>query len=141
MSEAGAGGYWVVIQFKHGQLDRARRELRRQGFELFCPMIHKSGSTTALVPMLKTYAFLRVAEGTDPIRNIAMTHGVHAVLGPRPHSPTRVSNGLVAAIRSRCDAADVFKFGSGTTGDLADFLSGTKDMGEEERGYLLLRHL
>lgn len=131
--------YWIVIQFKHGQLERARRELNRQGFELFCPLVRKSGPSPA--PMLKTYAFLHVSEGSEALRKVIMTRGVHATIGPSRSAPTRVRPELVEAIRSRCDEDDVFQFGSVRADDASHFLSDTHDMNEEERGFLFLRHL
>lgn len=132
---------WLLIQVKTGQLERARRELERQGFELFCPRIRKPGTRSGPVPMLKSYAFVRVCDRSGPIPKLATTRGVHAVLGPTPHAPTQVRTELVEAIREKCDADGVFGFGRSGSTDAAGFLCDTEELGEEERGFLLLRHL
>ncbi|MCE6967493.1 transcription termination/antitermination NusG family protein [Cereibacter sphaeroides] len=132
---------WILVQVRTGQLERARKELANQGFELFCPMLRKGGGKGPLAPLLKSYAFVHAGAASAPLRQVASTFGIQSVVGPAPTRPSKVPASLVEALRSRCDGDGVFRFGNAATDDPAALLTDTESLSSEERAFLLIRSL
>jgi len=141
LQEQNKATFWILVQFKLGQLERAKRELSRQGFVLFCPLKINETAPGNTTPMLKSYAFLKVTEASAPLKAISRTGGVQAVVGPSLLKPSHVRSDIVEAIQVLCDENDVFQFDVVDADGPASFLGGTAHISDEERAYLLLSKL
>ncbi len=108
--------YWHVLQLKPRGLEKARRNLLRQGFELFCPLertTRPSGSgrtsTPATRPLFSGYGFVGFDSGAVAWRKINSTLGVARLLCGPDHRPAPVSARAMDALFSRTDADGILR--------------------------------
>jgi len=102
---------WYLIHSKPRQEVSAREQLQRQGYETYLPIIpvrrKKRGRTVSENgPMFPRYLFIHLSDKTDDWGPIRSTIGV-ANLVRFAHSPARVPDNLIAALKQREDSAGV----------------------------------
>lgn len=143
---------WYVAQLKPNGLQLARRNLGRQGFEIFCPMQHRTRRVRgreipAVLPLFPGYFFVALDPARGDWRHVNNTRGVARLItlddtGPRPVPPA-----LIDGLRARCDAEGVllppksFEIGDPvevTSGPLAGFVSRVDTLDPDRRIWVLL---
>lgn len=104
------GKVWVVVVSKPSQELRAKRELEKQGFEVYLPMRlfeiasgPRKGETHA-TPFFPRYMFVRVPKEVAEWRAMFSTFGVSGVLGCNQVRATAVRDEVVEMIRAHEDA-------------------------------------
>jgi len=102
---------WYLIHSKPRQEVTAREQLQRQGYETYLPIIpvrrKKRGRTKSKIgPMFPRYLFIHLSDKTDDWGPIRSTIGV-ANLVRFAHSPARVPDKLIAALKQREDSTGV----------------------------------
>ena len=99
---------WYLAQLKPNGSTIARRNLERQGFEVFLPMensVRRQGSRfeTRLRPLFPGYCFVAFNPARGGWRRINGTYGV-ARLVQFGEQPSEVPRTLVEGLIKRCDA-------------------------------------
>lgn len=99
---------WYVAQTHHASEQVASHELTRQGFatlSLLCrsQRIVRHRRVERIAPYLPGYIFVEFDIANDPWRSICSTRGVKGLLSTAPEAPTRIRQGVVEELRSRCD--------------------------------------
>ncbi len=99
---------WFLVQLKPNARVRATRNLERQGFAVFCPMVqetHRSGDRfkSDLRALFPGYLFTAFSRANPQWRKVNSSYGVARLVqfdstGPRP-----VPKGLIEELRRRCD--------------------------------------
>ncbi|KHQ50178.1 transcription termination/antitermination protein NusG [Mameliella alba] len=120
---------WFVAQLKPGGLTRARDNLRRQGFEVFCPeRVVRGGPGTrpGRRPLFPGYLFVRFTPSGSGWRAINGTRGVTRLLLSDPRRPVPLPDPLIQGLQERCDATDLLQGPENdlTPGDRVRILSG-----------------
>ena len=98
---------WYLAQLKPNAHRIAERNLRRQGFETFLPLVEvtRRKSTTfvnELRPLFPGYMFVGFKPNAMPWRKINSTHGVSRLVSFNG-VPKLVPSSLVSELRNRCD--------------------------------------
>jgi transcription elongation factor/antiterminator RfaH len=111
---AAAGGNWYVAQVLSQKEGYAVEHLARQGFQTFCPRLHRTRSharrrDTVLVPLFPGYIFVKFDIEADRWLSINSTQGVIRLVGPRLSAPSAVSPELIDLLMSRCTAGVLTK--------------------------------
>ncbi len=142
---------WYLAQLKRNGERIAEENLLRQGFETFLP---KSARTTrsrsrfrqefqALFP---GYLFVRADSRQPQWRAVGNTLGVQRLVTFGDDGPSKVSNDLIALLKSRCDDSGVIQLPAVQRGDqvriksgpFAAFLAHVQSVPSERRVWLLL---
>ena len=103
------GRHWYVVHTQAGREKSAAAHLQRQGFATYLPVCRQRrrrtrGAAMIVAPLFPRYLFVEADLAQDRWRSINGTYGVrHLVcMGDRP---SRVPDGVIAAIRAR-ESAD-----------------------------------
>ncbi|MCV2875290.1 transcriptional activator RfaH [Rhodobacteraceae bacterium XHP0102] len=142
---------WYLVQFKPNSHSIALRNLNRQGFETFLPMI----TVTARVgsrfmsrsrPLFPGYLFLALDAGQGAWRKINSTYGVARIVS-FAGQPSPVPHDLVAGLQARCDASGLLSAASDLAprdqvtlqkGPFAQFVATVESLDEEQRVWVLI---
>lgn len=142
---------WYLVQTKPNAHALAERNLQRQGLSTFLPMQEVTGRKSSrfvnkIRPLFPGYLFVEVPEGQAPWRSINGTLGV-ARLVRFGEMPEPVPEGLVAALRARCDADGHFvapnELSAGDAieiarGPFAHFVAEVEKVSPDQRVWVLL---
>ena len=99
--------HWLLVQVKANSTSIAKRNLERQGFECFLPLVRQTRKlrgqlTSVKTPFFSGYLFVGIASNDAPWRAIRSTYGV-ARLVSFGLEPAIVPEDLIGDLRSRCD--------------------------------------
>jgi len=100
---------WFLVQLKPKGLQRARCNLARQDFSLFCPMepvtkISRGRFGSFWRELFPGYLFVGFDPATAPWRMINSTFGVARLVTFGKAAPTPLPADLIEGLQSRCDA-------------------------------------
>jgi len=100
---------WFLVQIKPNGQERARKNLSRQGFSLFCPLepstCKRRGRFGKLWrELFPGYLFVGLDPATSPWRKINCTYGVSRLVAFGEAGPKPLPEGLIAGLRGRCNA-------------------------------------
>jgi transcriptional antiterminator RfaH len=146
-----ADEHWYLVQVKPNGYRLAERNLLRQGFQCFQPMVlatERRGAQFRPVsrPLFPGYLFVAFDPARAPWRKINSTAGVARLLS-LGNVPQEVPQGLVAELRARLDAgghvilADNVEVGDRVeiqSGPFAGFLGEVARLAPEARAHLLV---
>lgn len=115
---------WYVAQLKPNEFERAKYNIRKQGFETFMPLRRKSvrharKTNNVLRPVFPGYIFTRFGADRGDWRKINSTFGVSKLISFEAGKPSPVPNALIEGLRARCDCNDILQ-------PLDDFKTGEK---------------
>lgn len=113
---------WAVVQTKPREAEIAVAHLRRQGYEVFMPLLRERRGTEAqIVPMFPGYLFVAIGDSWLPI---ASTRGVKRLITATPDRPAYVPRGWVESLRDQ-GTLDLFTDAlSFRKGDQVEFIAG-----------------
>lgn len=143
---------WYVAQLRPNCLHMAVRGLGRQGFDLFLPKIRSNpkrvaGSVLPWVPLFPGYIFVRFDPSRPAWRAINSTRGVTRLVSFSEKGPRPVPDGLVEALRQRCNENGLLTtaddLGPGDqvrllTGPFTDWIAEIERISPDRRIWLLL---
>ena len=104
---------WYLIQTKPNAHHMAEKNLTRQGYAVFLPLIEQTRRDaqrfrTKTQPLFPGYLFIGLSDGAPSWRSINATHGVsRAVSLDGQYRP--VPGALIAGIKARCSPDGVFQ--------------------------------
>lgn len=144
---------WFLIYCKPRQEGLAAKNLERQGYEVYLPMLRqrrRSRKTAGwfVVPMFPRYLFIHLDQGSDNWKPIRSTIGVSrlVVFG---EVPARVPDAFIAALRAQAGENGIHESGPGgfepgetvmiVGGPMAGYEAVFKATTAKERVLLLLR--
>jgi transcriptional antiterminator RfaH len=142
---------WFFAQIKPNCLNIARRNLARQGFDIFLPMQLETRKKRGKfydtpVPLFPVYIFVGMEPGSGLWRAVNSTYGVTKLV-TFADKPAAVPKELVLDLKIRCDSdgmllppeeltpGDQVKL---TTGPFASFIAEVEKLGSDERVWVLL---
>lgn len=142
---------WFLAQLKPNSLQIAERNLHRQGFTTFTPMLEETRQrrgkfVRAATPMFPGYTFVAKDETARWWRAINSTYGVSRLVS-FGGAPTPVPGDLVSQIMIRCDASGTVRplseLSEGdqvqlTTGPFAGFAAEVERIDPDRRIWVLL---
>ena len=142
---------WYLIQFKPNCHWLAERNLKRQGFKTFLPLLEvtrKSASKfiNEVKPLFPGYMFVKLDPQLRPWIKINSTIGVSRLVS-FDQSPTPLPKGLVLGLSSRCDNNGKLlsskRFNRGDTirllkGPLANFIGKIETIDSTNRIWVLM---
>lgn len=108
---------WYVAQLKPAGLHSAVINLRRQGIEIFSPMLTREKLvrgkvTSAVVPLFPGYIFVTI-KAEEEYRRINSTLGIRRLVsnaaGPAMYSPRGLPFGFIEGLQAGCDADGVLR--------------------------------
>jgi transcriptional antiterminator RfaH len=144
---------WFAIQNKPNGSKIAHRNLERQGFCVFAPLLEltqkrRGKFVTILQPLFHGYMFVQFDPETAPWRSINGTYGVSRLVSLDTNSkPTMIPPSLIAELILRCDKNGVFQdvlpLAQGdkvriTKGPFAEFTARVTRLSSQERVWVLL---
>ena len=146
-----ADEHWYLVQVKPNGYRLAERNLLRQGFACFQPLVRATERRGAQFkpvsrPLFPGYLFVAFDPTRAPWRKINSTAGVARLLS-LGNVPQEVPRGLVAELRARLDAeghvtlADSVEVGDRVeiqSGPFAGFLGEVARLAPEARAHLLV---
>lgn len=138
---------WYLAQLKPNSFKLAERALRRQGFNVFCPLLDaqllKAGKAILTKkPLFPGYLFVSFDPHDAPWRAINSTYGVSRLVTFGSGHPPKVPKTLVDGLQSRCDesgtllpvdalhAGDLIRI---LNGPFAQFVSRIESIGSDHR--------
>ena len=143
---------WFLVQCKPNSHQIALRNLQRQGFDTFLPLISETNRkgprfVTRARPLFPGYIFLACDLEKGQWRAVNSTLGVTRLVsfGGRPRP---VPQGLVQALAARCDASGQLRpaveFSPGdqvmvTHGPFAQFIARIESISTDQRVWVLLK--
>jgi transcriptional antiterminator RfaH len=144
---------WFAAQIRPNGTKIAQRNLERQGFLVFAPLLeltHKRRGkfVTILQPLFHGYIFVQFDPDTAPWRSINGTYGVSRLISFRTENlPTMIPPSLIAELKLRCDKNGVYQAVSMlepgdqvriTRGPFAEFSATVTRLSSQDRVWLLL---
>jgi transcriptional antiterminator RfaH len=104
---------WYVVHCRVSSEQRAEINLRRQDYEVWLPMYHKTRRharrvETVLRPLFPRYLFVRLDLSSQSWRPILSTFGVHNIIADGD-GPLAIGDDIIAALRERADSEGVFE--------------------------------
>lgn len=143
---------WFLVQVKPNSHNIAKRNLQRQGFEVFCPKQkvtqRRSGRFVEVEQLLfPGYIFVGLDPEEAPWRAINGTFGVNRLVSFTNRRPAQVPTTLILALLSRCDGDNVvttpLEFAKGDkvkfkTGPFADFVVSIETIDADQRVWVLI---
>lgn len=143
---------WFLVQVKPNSHNIAKRNLQRQGFEVFCPKQkvtqRRSGRFVEVEQLLfPGYIFVGFETGSSPWRSINSTYGVSKLVSFRGGEPEQVPNSLIIGLKSRCGDDSVLRndleLKSGSmvrfaSGPFADFVASIETIESDQRAWILM---
>lgn len=145
---------WYLLQTKPNAHHIAQRNLERQGFGVFLPMIEQTRRSgirflTDLRPLFPGYLFLGLSDASPSWGTINATYGVsRAVSLDGQYRPVPIA--LIQGLRERCDAENVFcakeSLSEGDlvqikTGPFSDFVAEIVSLAPDQRVWVLIELL
>ena len=141
---------WYLAQIKPNAQRIAYDNLRRQGFEVFLPLVEKTsrakGFQTERKPLFPGYIFVGTQAGSQAVSAINSTRGISQIVKSagayRPIHPSIVSD-----LMDHCDGEGVFQrqpnYKQGdrvrvTRGPFTQFLARVSEVAPDRRVWLLL---
>jgi len=99
--------HWYLIKTRPGQTERAARQLRNQGFEVFCPQVRvervRAGKRLQkMEPLFPGYLFIELSETGSNWRPIRSTRGVAHIVS-FGNKPAVVPDQVVVELRERME--------------------------------------
>jgi transcriptional antiterminator RfaH len=151
MFEATADRGWYVAQVRPNALQAAKRNLLRQGFEVFVPLLEQSCRqgrkfVTSLRPLFPGYLFVQDEAAGGNLQAINSTYGVSKLVS-FGYQPSKVPTKLIDAIKQRCDPDGLFQsaaelqVGDAVTvaaGPFSSFLATVEKVDQAKRIWILL---
>ncbi len=148
---AGPDRHWYLVQFKPNSHSIALRNLNRQGFETFLPMLSVTSRVGARFvsksrPLFPGYLFVALDAGQGAWRKINSTYGVARIVS-FAGQPSPVPNDLVAGLQARCDEAGVLTAASDLApqdqvtlqkGPFSQFVATVESLDEDQRVWVLI---
>ncbi|MBF9038851.1 transcriptional activator RfaH [Rhodobacterales bacterium LSUCC0246] len=142
---------WYLVQFKPNSHNIALRNLNRQGFETFLPMltfISRVGSrfVPKSRPLFPGYLFVALDAGQGEWRKINSTYGVARIVS-FAGQPNPVPHDLVTGLKARCDDAGVLTAVSDLApqdqvtlqkGPFSQFVATVESLDEDQRVWVLI---
>ena len=144
---------WMVAQIRPGQTDRAITNLRRQSFDVFCPMERRptGGSipkrSKPVSPLFPGYVFVKSRIDASPWQKINSTYGVSRLLMSPDGTPSNVRSDIMNGIIMSTDEDGVLlppdTLDAGTSvrimsGAFANWIGEVEAMRPDERYILLI---
>lgn len=145
---------WYLLQHKPNSHKIALRNLDRQGFTTFMPLIEEtrrasSRFTTRIRPLFPGYIFVALDRARPAFRPINSTYGVSRLvqLGDAPNA---VDARIIRDLSERCDATGVLQpahaLAAGdrvqiATGPMSDFVARIEELQPDHRVALLLEFM
>ena len=120
---------WYVVQTQPHAETRAFANLKRQGFDVFCPRVRKTVRHArtlkhVLAPLFPGYVFIKLDISCEPWRSVNGTFGVVRLITQRD-TPLPVLRGVVEAMQRRmCDDGAIDWSHSFTVGQLVRIADG-----------------
>lgn len=101
-------GGWYVAESLPKREALAIEQLRRQGFDGFCPRFRKVRShgrkrEVILVPLFPGYVFVRIDIERQPWRSVNGTLGVKRLVGSEGNRPEAIPAAAMQTLFRRCD--------------------------------------
>ena len=142
---------WYLLQTKPHAHATASEHLKRQGFDVFLPLIIKTTKKTGkfldiTAPLFSGYLFMGTSIGPVPWKSINGTRGVSkAVTLDGVYRP--VSNHIIEGLQSRCDDCGVLRQMSGISaadrvkierGPFAEFICNVEQINNDQRAWVLI---
>ncbi len=98
---------WFLAQLKPNCANIARKNLKRQGFQTFLPMVEETHQrngrfVTFMRPLFPGYIFVAFDVARGPWRAVNSTYGITRLVS-FGKEPTAVPPGLVSQLMLRCD--------------------------------------
>ncbi|TNE32881.1 MAG: transcriptional activator RfaH [Alphaproteobacteria bacterium] len=151
LANSADGKVWFLAQLKPNCANIARRNLERQGFEIFLPFevetrLHGRRQAFAKVPLFPGYLFLALDPETSPWRKVNSTLGIARLVSFGTH-PAPVPYHIIDELMRRCDAAgrliELPKICPGdqvriTGGPLSSFVAQVERIEPNKRVWLLM---
>lgn len=145
---------WYLLQTKSNSHIIAQQHLKRQGFEIFTPLIIKTSKQRAkfvnnFKPLFPGYLFLGTELDHPPWKSINATRGVSKAI-TLDGQYRSISNEIIEGIKSRCDQNGVIKpvneVSAGDTvrigkGPFTDFICKVEKIADKERVWVLINIL
>ncbi|MBF9040374.1 transcriptional activator RfaH [Rhodobacterales bacterium LSUCC0387] len=142
---------WYVVQFKPNSHNIALRNLNRQGFETFLPMLSVTSRVGSRFvsksrPVFPGYLFVALDAGQGAWRKINSTYGVARIVS-FAGQPSPVPHDLVAGLQARCDDAGVLTAASDLAprdqvtmqqGPFSQFVATVESLDEDQRVWVLI---
>ncbi|GGD29935.1 transcription termination/antitermination protein NusG [Sinisalibacter lacisalsi] len=142
---------WYLAQVKPNGFRIAERNLARQGFETFVPLVDQTrrgrgGFVTRQALLFPGYLFVAFDPAAAGWRAVMSTHGISRLVSTGD-TPTAVPPDLVEAIRARCrpdgvlGAPEDLPQGAAvriTTGPFAEFVARVEQMAPDQRVWVLI---
>ena len=142
---------WYLVQFKPNSHSIALRNLNRQGFQTFLPMIIVTSRVGARfvsksLPLFPGYLFVALDAGQREWRKINSTYGVARIVSFAAQ-PSPVPHDLVAGLQARCDEAGVLTAASDLVpqdqvtlqkGPFSQFVATVESLDEDQRVWVLI---
>jgi transcriptional antiterminator RfaH len=151
MTDQDPGTRWFLAQCKPNSHNVARRNLARQGFEVFLPLQEATARSrgrfvTQLRPLFPGYLFVALDVRNGPWRAVNSTLGVTRLVS-LGGEPTPVPRDLVDQLRLRCDPdgrllpVPTLRRGDRVTlgkGPFANFVATIESLAPDRRIWVLL---
>ena len=142
---------WYLVQLKSNSYKLAERNLHRQRFETFLPMLETTTRraerfATSLKPLFPGYMFVAFETVSAPWRKINSTLGVSRIV-TFSDVPKPVPYGLIKALKEKSEETDaaeaVIKFSKGDTvlvnsGPFAEFITKIETIDAQQRIWVLM---
>ena len=142
---------WYLVQFKPNSHNIALRNLNRQGFETFLPMLSVTSRVGSRFvsksrPLFTGYLFVALDAGQGEWRKINSTYGVTRIVS-FAGQPSPVPHDLVAGLQARCDESGVFTAASDLApqdqvtlqkGPFSQFVATVESLDEDQRIWVLI---
>ena len=142
---------WYLVQLKPNSYKLAERNLHRQGFETFLPMLETTTRradrfVTSVKPLFPGYMFVSFETASAPWRKINSTLGVSRIV-TFSDVPKAVPYGLIKALKEKSEKNDasetVLKFSKGDTvlvnsGPFAEFITKIESIDAQQRIWVLM---
>ena len=142
---------WYLLQTKPNSHNKARDHLRRQGFEVFLPLIIRTAKKNskfldATAPLFPGYLFMGTSSNAVPWKSINATRGISkAVSLDGVYRP--IYSHIVEGLRCRCDDDGVIQRLNNIIpgarvkierGPFAEFICTVDDIQDDRRAWVLI---
>lgn len=145
---------WYVIQTKPNAHMLAYKNLQRQGFEVFLPLIRKTSRvgqkfTNKTVPLFPSYLFIGTKLEQIPWKSINSTRGVAKAIFLNGIYRA-IDNEIIENLKCRCDESAILKsmedINAGDCvrikrGPLTDFICNVEKIEDSHRAWVLIKNL
>lgn len=142
---------WYLLQFKPNSHKLAERNLHRQGFETFLPMLETTTRkaerfVTSVKPLFPGYMFVSLDPALAPWRKINSTMGVSRLV-TFSDVPVPVPDSLIKALKKKSEknsaSESVVQFAEGdpvvvNSGPFAEFITKIETIDAQQRIWVLM---